>query len=376
MTQWTIRSIEEAEDLVNGCCFMGTGGGGDPKIGLELLQNALKKKQELILTDPAALPDDAWICTGAFVGSIAPPSEEMLSLKAQLGLDRRVEHEIVEAVKELESHVGIKISAIAACELGGLNTPAPVSAAAALGIPAVDGDYAGRAIPASVHLKVSIAGHDIWPRVFCDFAGNTTLIKQASSHAMMERIQKHLSMTTIGLIGGAGHLLNGKDMKRLINHGSISNCCRIGRLLREARQSGEDTAAFMADRLGGWVLFKGTVEEKPWESKHGYMIGHYTLKGTEEFSGHRFKVWFQNENMVTWLDGKPHVTCPDIISTVDLATGLSPTNDAINPGDRLAVIGLKAVEFYRRPEGLKVLGPAFFGFDDIPYRPIEEVMAL
>lgn len=374
MIDWKISSIEEAEDLVHGCCFMGTGGGGGPKIGLDLLRKTLEEGQEIKLTDPGNLPDDAWICTGAFVGSIAPPSEEMMALKEKLGLYRQVEHEIVRAVKELESYVGIRISAIAACELGGLNTPAPISAAVALGIPALDGDYAGRAIPASVHLKISIAGKNIWPRAFCDLAGNTVLIKQASSHAMMERIQKYLSMTTIGLIGGAGHLLKGKEMKRLINHGSISRCCRIGRLLREVRHSEADTAAFIAEQLDGWVLFKGVVEEKPWESKDGYMIGHYTMKGMDDFSGHRFKVWFQNENMITWRDEKPYVTCPDIISVIDLNTGLPPTNDMIKPGDRLAIIGLKAVEFYRQPAGLKVLGPAYFGFD-IPYRPIEEIVA-
>ena len=374
MTDWKINSIEEAEDLVHGCCFMGTGGGGGPEIGLNLLRKNLDEGREIKLTDPEDLADDAWICTGAFVGSIAPPTEEMLAMKEKLGLDRQVEHEIVRAVKELESYMGIRISAIAACELGGLNTPAPISAAAALGIPALDGDYVGRAIPASVHLKISIAGKDIWPRAFCDFAGNTVIIKQASSHAMMERIQKYLSMTTIGLIGGAGHLLNGKEMKGLINHGSISRCCRIGRLLREARHSGTDTADFMAEQLDGWVLFKGVVEEKPWESKDGYMIGHYTMKGMDDFSGHRFKVWFQNENMITWLDETPYVTCPDIISVIDLNTGFPPTNDKIKPGDRLAIIGLKAVEFYRQPAGLKVLGPAYFGFD-IPYRPIEEIMA-
>ncbi len=374
MSDWKISSIEEAEDLVHGCCFMGTGGGGDPKLGLDFLRKALEEKQEIKLMDPGNRPDDAWICTGAFVGSIAPPSEEMMALKDKLGLEKQVEQEIVQAVKELESYVNIRISAIAACELGGLNTPAPISAAAALGLPALDGDYAGRAIPASVHINISIVGEKIWPRAFCDFAGNTVVIKQASSHAMMERIQKHLSMTTIGLIGGAGHLLNGKETKRLINHGTISRCCRIGRMLREARHSNTETAAFMAKQLDGWVLFKGVVEEKPWESKQGYMIGHYKMKGVDDFSGHQFKVWFQNENMISWLDGKPYVTCPDIISAIDLKTGLPPTNDTIKPGDRLAVIGLKAMEFYRQPAGLKVLGPPYFGFD-IPYRPIEEIMA-
>jgi DUF917 family protein len=374
MVDWKIRSMEEAQDLVYGCCFMGTGGGGGPDLGLDFLRQALEKGREMKLTDPNDLPDDAWICTGAYVGSIAPPSEEMLALKEKLGLERKVEHEIVEAVRELESYTGVRIAAIAACELGGLNTPAPISAAAALGIPAVDGDYAGRAIPASVHLKISIAGKEIWPRAFCDFAGNTTVIKRASSHAMMERIQKYLSMTTVGLIGGAGHLLNGMDMKGLINRGSISRCLQIGRLLRSAKEQGKQMAAFLARELGGWLLFQGVVEKKTWENKQGYMIGQYQMTGTEEFRGQSFRVWFQNENMISWLNDKPHVTCPDILSVLNLETGLPPTNDKIDSGDRLAVLGLPAVEFYRQPAALRVLGPAYFGFD-IPYRPIESLVA-
>jgi DUF917 family protein len=374
MGDWRISTIEEVEDLVQGCCFMGTGGGGPPDLGRDLLKKALDKGQDIRLTDPSDVHDDAWVCTGAFVGSIAPPPEELLGKRESLGLERRVEHEIVEAVKELESFLSIKVGAIAACELGGINTPAPISAAAVLGIPAVDGDYAGRAIPASVQLRISIDGKSIWPRVFCDFAGNINIIKQASSHPMMERIQKYLSMTTIGLFGGAGHVLNGREMKRLINHGTISRSLNIGRLLREAREKGDDMASHVAREMGGWVLFKGVVQEKPWESKEGYMFGHYTMSGEAEFSGHQFRVWFQNENMISWLDDKPYVTCPDIISAIDLGTGLPPTNDGIKPNDHLAIIGLRALEFYRRPEGLKVLGPAFFGFD-IPYRPIEEIMA-
>lgn len=374
MGDWTIGTVEEAEDLVCGCCFMGTGGGGRIDMGLDLFKRALQKGQTIRLTAPSNVADDAWICTGAFVGSIAPPPQEILDMREPLGLEKRVEHEIVQAVKELESFLGIEIGAIAACELGGLNTPAPISAAAALGIPAIDGDYVGRAIPASVHLKISIDGKQIWPRAFCDFAGNITIIKQASSHAMMERIQKHLSMTTIGLIGGAGHVLNGREMKRLINHGSVSRCLEIGRLLRNARERGDDIPNYVAKELGGWVLFQGVVEEKPWESKQGYMFGHFELSGVGAFSGHRFKVWFQNENMISWLDGEPYVTCPDIISAIDLDTGMPPTNDEIKPSNRLAVIGLKAVEYYRQPEGLKVLSPPFFGFD-ITYRPIEEIMA-
>jgi DUF917 family protein len=133
-------------------------------------------------------------------------------------------------------------------------------------------------------------------------------------------------------------------------------------------------AAFVARELEGWVLFQGVVEKKTWESKQGYMIGQYDMKGIDDFRGQSFRVWFQNENMISWLNGKPYVTCPDIISVINLETGLPPTNDKIESGDRLAILGLRAVEFYRQPAGLKVLGPSYFGFD-IPYRPIESILA-
>jgi DUF917 family protein len=175
------------------------------------------------------------------------------------------------------------------------------------------------------------------------------------------------------MAGGAGHLLGGLEMKRLINRGSISRCLKIGRLLRQAREEGLDPAEHLARALDGWVLFKGRVEEKPWESKQGYMIGHFEMSGIDGYQGHQFKVWFQNENMISWLNGETYVTCPDPISVINLETGYSPTNDAIQPGDRLAVIGLKAAEYYRRPAGLEVLGPGYFGFD-IPYRPIESLV--
>ena len=44
--------------------------------------------------------------------------------------------------------------------------------------------------------------------------------------------------------------------------------------------------------------------------------------------------------------------------------------DAIEKGQHVAVIGLRAVEQFRSPKGLDVLGPKHFGFA-LPYTPIE-----
>ena len=177
MTRLKISDRQDLVDLVTGCCFMGTGGGGSLMMGLKLLERAWDKGFKIEFLPPDDVPDQAWTCTGSFVGSIAPPPPELLDMEDTLALRRTVEHEIVQAVKELKEYLDIEVYALAACELGGLNTPAPISAAAELGIPVLDGDYVGRAIPGSVHLKLSIAGKELWPRVFCDRAGNVSIRK-------------------------------------------------------------------------------------------------------------------------------------------------------------------------------------------------------
>ena len=49
-------------------------------------------------------------------------------------------------------------------------------------------------------------------------------------------------------------------------------------------------------------------------------------------------------------------------------------NADIAEGQHVAVIGLHAVEQFRSPKGLDILGPGHFGFEEIDYTPIEELV--
>jgi len=350
---------------------MGTGGGGTAEQGISLLEESWKKGVRLRLTSPDDIPDDAWICTGSYLGSIAPRGAEESELCAGLGLERKIEREIVSAIRELMSYKGCQIFAVAPVELGGLNTPAALDAAANLSITAIDGDFAGRAVPETVQFRFCVAGMKIWPRVLCDYAGNVTIIKEALNPPMMERIQKHVAMSSFGLVGAAGHLMQGKDMKKVIIGNSISRCLSIGRGIRNAGEKGETFSQEVAAIVDGWVLFEGKVTGKDWENKDGYMIGYLELEGEKLFKGHILRIWFKNEFHISWKDGKPFVTSPDLISVVDLDSHKAPTNTDIAPGSRLGVIGMKANDWYRRGRGLEVLSPSHFGFA-IKYVPIEE----
>ena len=43
MPNYTLKNKQDVEDFVRGVTFMGTGGGGDPKVGLDFLVKALEE---------------------------------------------------------------------------------------------------------------------------------------------------------------------------------------------------------------------------------------------------------------------------------------------------------------------------------------------
>ena len=135
------------------------------------------------------------------------------------------------------------------------------------------------------------------------------------------------------------------------------------RIIRESRESGDDPAERIVNEIGGWVLFRGEVVSRTWENREGYMWGETVIKGNGIKPGNMMKVWYKNENHVTWLDDKPWITSPDIIEIIDSKSGEPITNTDIKKGDPI----------YRTSVGLKVLGQRHFGFD-LNYSPIEKLV--
>jgi len=352
---------------------MGTGGGGPPERGMQLLSDAFKDGLIVQWIDPADVPDDAWTATAFGMGSIAPITAETEAEIARLGLVETVgrARAMALAIQELEKYTGKKIQALVPVELGGSNTPGPLVNGLRLGIPTVDGDYAGRAIPEAVQTTPYLFGKADWPLSSADRWGNVCIIKEAQNAALMERIGKMLAVAAYGSCAMAGTLLPGREMKAIVVPGTLTKCLELGRTIRRAREKGEDPVMAATKLLEGWLLFKGEVTRKDWEDKGGYMYGTTYLRGIEEFQGRTFKVWFKNENHIAWKDEVPLVTSPDVICLVDVKTAEPKTNTVLAPGDRMAVIGAKGLEAFRSEKGLESLGPRHFGFD-IEYVPIEQ----
>jgi len=308
------------------------------------------------------------------MGSIAPHTPEIKEKMNKMGyIDMEVERVLPEAVRRLEKYIGKKIDAIVPIELGGINTPAPIDAAARLGKKVINGDYAGRAIPEIVQTTPSMAGKNVCPMTSVDEWGNIVYIEKVKNHLCAEAMGKAISTVAFGLVGQTSFVMTGKEMKEIIIEGTITESLAVGKVLREAAELSKDPAKEVADLLNGWVLFKGKVVEKDWKDKEGYFWGTNTISGADEFSGQEFKIWFKNENHITWLNGKVYVTSPDIIEVIDSKTGEPITNPAIKVGDVVSVIGVKKKAAFDNKVGVDRVGPTHYGFN-IKHKSIEEVV--
>lgn len=373
MATKVLKTEEDVKDFVRGCAFFGTGGGGDPKVGLRFLLEDLNEGKEIKWIDISEIREDALVATPFYMGTIAPPTEADKERMKKLGLDEeKVDRVLIEALRELEGYTGTKIGAIVPFEIGGINTPGPLDASVRMGLSMIDGDYSGRALPEISQGLPAILGKKGTPIATCDRWGNRTIIKEAVNYDVTEFIGKSISLIAFGLCGQAGMLSQVKDIKDAIIPGTLTRSLEVGKAIRNARDSNKDPVKAASEACNGWVLFKGKVVKRETEDKEGYFWGTNTIEGMDEFRGHTFKIWFKNENHVSWFDDKPYVTSPDILTVLDLKTGEPITNSDLKENDIVGVVGVRNEKF-RNAEGIAQVGPKHYGFD-IEYKPVEEVV--
>ena len=376
MPSRSLKTQQDCMDFLTGLKLMGTGGGGSPKTGLELLTNALAEGLNLTWIDAADLPEDVFSCTTYGSGSISegrPDSlEDIERLGQKLGIPVKFGYRGPEmAVRELATYTGVKIGALVAVELGASNTPAPLVTAAQLGIPLVDGDYSGRAVPEDMQTTYFLKGIKTYPAAITDWWGDVLILKEAADTRMGERMGKMLAIASHGVVFIASMVLSAKDTRETVVPGTLTLSYELGKAMRQARQTGKDPVAEAERMLDGWELFRGEVAAKEWEDKEGVMVGTTHIRGTGAFAGHSMDVWFLNENHVAWLDGSPYVFSPDLIILADPASGEGYTNTEIKAGHPVTVLGAKGFPAFRNPKGIEFFGPRYWGFD-FDYVPIEE----
>lgn len=371
MAKLILKTEDDFKDLVVGATFFGTGGGGTQEEGLRLLKKEADAGHTIECISPEEVPDDEWTVCLSFMGNRAPLSEEQKRKMGKLGLKTwKYENNLVEAAKLLEEYAKVKIGAIVVPELGGANTPGPLAAGINLGVKVVDGDYAGRAIPEIAQATPCLFGKSISPFASVDKWGNKTIICETVNNNLGERIGKMLAMSAFGNTGLAMFLLKAKDMKKYIIPGTLTESYELGKIIRNSKELGKNVIEEILEYTKGELLFTGEVANKEWAVEDGYYVGNHLFKGIGSFEGHEYKVWFKNENHISWYDNKDDVTSPDLICQLDMDDASPITNHDLRVGHKVALIGIKARSVHRLSNFIGLLDPKYYGFD-ISYVPME-----
>lgn len=319
---------QEIEDMIRGATLLGAGGGGSSRTGLQLVEEI----REVILVEPGDVPDDSAVAVVAGMGSPV-----VLLKEGWKG-------EEVPALERLGEVTGKKIDYVVPVETGGFNSVTPLHAGAVKGLPVVDGDGAGRAIPELEMTMFYIHGIPVSPISLADSKGNSAILYVTDAY-MGEELGRAVT-TVFGMTAGlACHLMTGKQLKEVVIPGALSLAEKVGKGIREAKASGRDVVEAATKAIDGIVLARGKIAKKTEEVKAGFDYGRVFVED--------IIVDYKNENMMAWRKDKPLVTVPDSICW--LRTDGEPlTNADVAEGMDVAVIGKKAHEKWRTPEGFKV----------------------
>lgn len=360
---------QDLYDILYGCTILGTGGGGELDEGIKLIDEALSLDKEFVLADVDEISDDALVCTPYMLGSISPLPEE--EEKKYERLPRIKEHPIMSAFKRMEENIGDKFYGTISCELGGSNTAISFYVAAMADSFIVDADIAGRAVPEITNSTYYINGLPAAPIALANEFGETAIYENIIDDERAEDIVRSLAMVSRDTIAAVDHALEMKEVRHAVIKNAISYALEIGRTFRNAKENGKDVAKEVAEAGDGFVVFRGKVKDYDWKTESGFTFGNVFIDGTGEYEGNEFRIWFQNENLVSWLNGEVYVTLPDLICFFNANTGETVTNPNHEAGMNVAVVVLPAPEEFTTEKGLEAFGPKHFGFD-FEYKPAQD----
>lgn len=348
---WLITE-EMVPDLARGAAVLGTGGGGDPYIGSLLAQQALRMHGPVTVVAVDQVPDEAFALTAAMMGAPTVMVEKLPSLD-----------EVIAPIRALETHLGRSLTHVCCAEVGGVNSTIPIVAAAALGIPLVDGDGMGRAFPELQMVLPTLYGVTASPLACSDEKGNTAILNTVDNR-WTERIARVACVEMGCSIMIAGFPMTGNQIRKALVSGSLSHCLDIGRGITEARFRKTDPVATVVELIHGLEIFSGKVVDVERGTTSGFARGRARIEGTDAV----LSLFFQNEHLVAQTEDRTLTTTPDLIIVLEHDSGEPITTEALRYGQRVCVLSAPSDARWHGPEALAMVGPSYFGYDLPPHR--------
>jgi uncharacterized protein len=354
-----VLTEKNIEDIALGAAVLGTGGGGDPYIGMLMARQAIRQYGPVELYSLDELEEDDLIVPTAMMGAPTVMLEKMPN-----GDD------IINAFLSIGKYLGKPIKATMTIEAGGLNSVVPIYVAARLRLPLVDADGMGRAFPEIQMVTHTIYGISATPMAMSDERGNTVLMETVNNK-WTETFARSVTVNMGAMAMIALYAATVKQLKEAAVAGTISQAEMIGQTIRRARVNEADPVNTVREAVGGFLIFKGKISDVARRTEAGFAKGTATLGGIDNYVGQQLELNFQNEHLVAKLNGEVRVSVPDLIALLDVDTGEPITTESMRYGFRVAVIAIPCTQKWRTAKGLELVGPRYFGYD-VDYVPVEQ----
>ncbi|MFX1282637.1 MAG: DUF917 domain-containing protein [Promethearchaeota archaeon] len=345
----------EAVYLVEGAQILCTGGGGDPILAKKRIDEIYSQGKSFRIQDIIEFKPNDFICIiGMVGGGISSQDKKFIE-----NIPITSTNVMVEAVNELEKHLGTHFAGFVSTEMGPGNIVIPLYVGSLLDRVIVDGDMcAGRSKPMISISTTTVVGISITPLAIVSAYGDRMILKDTISDKRAEDICRMISRLCDGTIAVARCPMTASDCQKGVVRGSISLAIQLGRELREVAEKNLDPIPIIKRVLDASLIFTGIVEDFTRTDSGGFTSGTITLRSNH----HSLKVWYQNEYLLSWLDGKEYITCPDSLLIVDRFSGkgLTPWTDDFKKNREVAVFAKASASIWKTKKGLDVFGPQVF----------------
>lgn len=327
MPEHMVLTEATAEAAVLGGAVLGGGGGGSMADGLEMAQLAVKMG-DVRLVPLDAIADQETLLTVSAVG--APAAKERYVRPAHY----------LRAVELFRQQFGVQPGGLMTNECGGNATVNGWLQSAALGLPLIDAACNGRAHPTGVMGSIGLHADKNYVSRQVAVGGNLRTgryleVAASGSLSTAAGLVRDASIQAGGLVAVARNPVTASYVKQHAAVGAISQCIGLGEamLAALAKSSGaaiENAASF----LQGQIAVTGCVSRVTIETRGGFDVGLVVVDGTQG----RAELTFWNEYMTLEIDGQRLATFPDLLTTLDLATGQPISTAGIKEGLQIAVL--------------------------------------
>ncbi|KUK02429.1 MAG: Uncharacterized protein XD58_1398 [Thermotoga sp. 50_1627] len=330
-----LLDTESLRNILYGSTFLGAGGGGSPEVGAYLIDRIERETEgaKITLLDATEMKDHGYAVMVAGIGAPRVIKERGFGVEAVYAFD---------AVRNLHFLTSKDICYLMAGELGGFNTLVPFYVAAKRGLPVIDADGNGRAVPELFTTLYNCYRIPVSPLALANSNADVSVffLHNPIDHRSAESFARAIT-TTWGMSAAfATWAVSREQIISYLVPGSISLCERIGSVFREKGFSTVGALSAELGKFGVKELFVGRIAALKTVSKESFDVGLTILEGLSDYTGTSMEIYFKNENILARLDGRVVAMVPDIITLVDVELLQPLTNADIKEGQEVVVYGL------------------------------------